>query len=755
LGESLASCGRIGEGLGLCMDLQRYCREDRDTYALGHVILIVADILLQIGRPDDALRHLAEAKATFLTQVDIRREFAFHRFLAAAQAQKAEYGKAAEHIKDAAALGLQNSFSLFVCEDELMRMAVELGEDAVSALSGYTPEQTIELSIKGNNVFTRGMGYLFKARLLIKRGESQKEILRLLRLSIKWLDKSGNEIQLAKARFELSRIYLELGHRDKAKSAVAEAGKVLNPIYPSLIPDDLASLFEPQPFKMSFADEISSLSQEIMTIRNERDLVQRMLSAINQLTGAERGAVFTVGNHSDNASLEIKATRFLTEDQIADPSFTPAKDAIRETIADGKSRIVKMDPAEATGALIAGFHDTISSCFCLPMVLKGKIVGALYHDNRIFDCSVEETDLDTLGFLAGQAAIALDNARAYEEIRQLNQQLLDEKQYYVERDTEQHQPDNIVGKSPAMLRVFDEVNRVAGQDTAVLIQGETGVGKELIARAIQKASNRKEKPFICADCSTLSEGLIASELFGHEKGAFTGATAQEAGRFELANGGTLFLDEIGNIPMDVQVRLLRVLQTGEFQRVGGVKTIDADFRLITATNRSLSDEVVSGRFREDLYYRLDVFTINVPPLRERRDDIPLLALYFLRMYSERMGKPFESISKTEMSKLLEYPWPGNVRELQNTIEKGVILCDSPHFRVPEFSNIQTRSSEADVITLAENERRYILRILEMTGGKVSGKNGAAQYLGVPHTTLYSKMKKLGIEKGRTRAGSVL
>jgi len=240
-------------------------------------------------------------------------------------------------------------------------------------------------------------------------------------------------------------------------------------------------------------------------------------------------------------------------------------------------------------------------------------------------------------------------------------------------------------------------------------------------------------------------------LFGHEEGAFTGARSRKVGRFELANGGTLFLDEIGNISMDIQARLLRALQTKEFQRVGGLETIRSDFRLITATNRDLGQEVAAGRFREDLYYRLNVFPIILPPLRDRKEDIPPLALYFLRMYSTKTGKPFDRILQSEMDKLLAYPWPGNVRELRNVIERGVILSSGSRFVVPPLSHHPENLPETETLSLADLERLHITRTLETTGGRISGKTGAAQALGLPYRTLYSKMKELGTKPGRKHA----
>jgi len=273
------------------------------------------------------------------------------------------------------------------------------------------------------------------------------------------------------------------------------------------------------------------------------------------------------------------------------------------------------------------------------------------------------------------------------------------------------------------------------------------VGKELVARAIHHQSARRGNPFIRVHCSSLPETLIPSELFGHEKGAFTGATQRRIGRFELADGGTLFLDEIGDLPPDIQVRLLRVLQNKEFERVGGSETLRSDFRLVTATNRDLEELMKAERFRGDLYYRLNVFPIVVPPLRERKEDIPLLAYYFLKNYSRKMGKNFERISEEEMEKLLQYHWPGNVREMENIIERGTILSTPPYFRVPElYSPRQETSSLQNAVTLQENERRHILWGLQKTKWKVRGTGGAAELLNIHPSTLEFRIKKLGIQR---------
>ncbi|MBT8340504.1 MAG: sigma 54-interacting transcriptional regulator [Desulfatitalea sp.] len=289
-------------------------------------------------------------------------------------------------------------------------------------------------------------------------------------------------------------------------------------------------------------------------------------------------------------------------------------------------------------------------------------------------------------------------------------------------------------------------DKVARMDASVLILGETGVGKELVARAIHGHSPRKNSPFIQVNCSALPETLITSELFGHEKGAFTGAEKRRIGRFELADQGTLFLDEIGDISLEVQVRMLRVLQSKEFERVGGKEVLKSNFRLITATNRDLKAAIHAGKFREDLFYRLNVFPIHVPPLRHRREDIPLLAGYFLEIYSKKAGKEIK-MSESDMKKFIGYDWPGNVRELENVIERGAILSSGKRFKMPELHPGKPKVAEEydpDGLTLREYECQHILQALEKTGGKIYGKAGAAELLDIHPNTLISRVKKLGI-----------
>jgi PAS domain S-box-containing protein len=346
-----------------------------------------------------------------------------------------------------------------------------------------------------------------------------------------------------------------------------------------------------------------------------------------------------------------------------------------------------------------------------------------------------------------------DLKRAFDEIKKLRDQLYKENIALRDEVDKASMFEEIVGESPALQAVLALVAKVAPTDSTVLITGETGTGKELIARAIHKRSRRSSRAFVSLNCAATPAGLIASELFGHEKGAFTGALQRRLGRFELAEGGTIFLDEIGELPMETQVALLRVLQEREFERVGGGHPIPADVRVIAATNRDLEGAVASGTFRSDLFYRLNVFPIEIPPLRERREDIPTLIEYFIHRYSRKIGKKMVAIEKPTLKLLESYAWPGNIRELQNVIERSVIVCETDRFSVdPSWLSCEPSAPRQGVAPMgrmsAAQEREAIENALAATGGRVSGPWGAAAQLSMPPSTLESKIRSLKIDKFR-------
>jgi len=389
--------------------------------------------------------------------------------------------------------------------------------------------------------------------------------------------------------------------------------------------------------------------------------------------------------------------------------------------------------------------------FCsVPLLSHDRVLGAL-NVGRCREDMFNPDEVELLTEVAKQIAIAVENAQAYREITELKDLLAKENLYLQDEIRTEHNFEEIVGESPALKQILEQLKTVAGTDSTILVLGETGTGKELIARAIHNLSSRRERTLVKVNCAAIPTGLLESELFGHEKGAFTGAIAQRIGRFELAHRGTLFLDEVGDIPLELQPKLLRVLQEQEFERLGSGRTTRVDVRLVAATNVDLTRKVVDKQFRSDLYYRLNVFPLVVPPLRERREDIPLLVRYFAQKYARRTKKPIETIPVKGMAALTEYHWPGNVRELENFIERAVILSRSTELQLPlaelkHRSNSSATISIGGVATLEHAEREHIVRALGETNWVIGGPAGAAARLGLKRTTLQSRMRKLGITR---------
>jgi formate hydrogenlyase transcriptional activator len=452
--------------------------------------------------------------------------------------------------------------------------------------------------------------------------------------------------------------------------------------------------------------------------------------------------------------------------------FPGTKTDIREGIAITADLAAGLETAFRTGRAVnatkaeirsspMAVADGINSLCHLPLISRERVHGVLALSSRrenVFG----ERDLIFLGQVASQIALAVENAFAYREIADLKDKLTQEVVYLQDEIRTELKFEEIVGHSDVLTRVLAQLEIVARTDSTVLIYGETGTGKELIARAIHNLSSRKSNAFVKLNCAAIPTGLLESELFGHEKGAFTGAIAPRIGRFELANRGTVFLDEIGDIPLELQPKLLRVLQEREFERLGSTRTQRTDARLIAATNRDLASMVEKQEFRSDLYYRLDVFPVRVPPLRERREDIPLLVRHFVQQFSRRMNRTVETIPSETMTMLVRYDWPGNIRELQNVIERAVIVSTGPVLRVP-LDHLKTRVPPAEVRNggraseeggkmrgvLEDVERQQILAALKQANWLVAGPRGAAALLGMKRSTLQGHMKRLGIRVSRT------
>ena len=493
------------------------------------------------------------------------------------------------------------------------------------------------------------------------------------------------------------------------------------------------------------------LTNHVVSNLDFRDLLRAVVASTRRVMGCD-GVGITLPD-SDNTHLRIYALDFpFKDDSVQEESLIP----IDEDISGAAFRTGKLWCGSVQEARRLGMKDTsqadAGTVCILPLISRGRVLGifgVVKYQNDAFTGN----DIEFLTQIANQVAIAVENALAFGEIRELKDQISKEKLYLEDEIRAEMNFAQIIGKSAALHRVLKPVETVAPTDSTVLIYGETGTGKELIARAIHDLSPRRSKPFVKLNCAAIPTGLLESELFGHEKGAFTGAIAQRIGRFEVANGGTIFLDEIGEIPLELQTKLLRVLQEREFERLGSSRTLRTDARLIAATNRDLETMVSEQKFRSDLFFRLNVFPVHVPPLREREGDIPLLVGHFAQQFSRRMNKAIETIPSTTMDALCRYHWPGNIRELQNVIERAVILStdstlnvDVADLKIPKAGHPKSPIKRALDDVLEQSERQHILRALSQCNWVVAGPNGAAAHLGMKRSTLQLRMKKFGISR---------
>ena len=479
-------------------------------------------------------------------------------------------------------------------------------------------------------------------------------------------------------------------------------------------------------------ETLLKISEQINSIHDSQQLLDRIMDLATEALHAERG--FILLKQADAEDFTVVTARNISKQSI--DSMRGFSSSVVNRVLEFGEPVLSIDAQ--TDQRFAGADSVIlqqiKSVLCTPLIENGKVIGAIYMDSR---ADVNQFDQESLNFLktfATQATIALSNTKILEKLQNENKNL--KRQISLE-----HAFPEIVGKSKPMQTILEIVRDIADTSASVLIEGESGTGKELIARALHVHSTRRDKAFIPIFCGSLSENLLESELFGHKKGAFTGAVEDKAGLFEEADGGTLFLDEIGDVPSSIQTKLLRLIQEGEFKRVGETRIRKADVRIVAATNKDLWQEVQKGNFREDLYYRLNVINIKMPPLRQRKTDIPLLANHFLKTYARKNNKSIKGFTTEALKLLQDYDWPGNVRELENTIERAVILCRQPEI-TPEYLSLRQQSSPIPIgKTLKEITRYAVVETLKLTEGN---RTKAAQILGVSRRWLYYHLKEWGL-----------
>jgi len=493
---------------------------------------------------------------------------------------------------------------------------------------------------------------------------------------------------------------------------------------------------------------ILDLTNHLVANLEFTELLRTASANVRNVMNCDAAAIMLA--ESDGISLRVYALDFPDSRGIfVEGALVPVADTMPGDAFRTRKTMVfnRLDPAEMPPEMYSKAKAEGLNSFCdVPLIGRHKTLGVLAvarHEENTFDAE----EVAFLSQVANQVAIAVENALAYGKIAELKEKLAQEKLYLEDEIRGEMDVDfeGIVGQSSALRQVLQLVDTVAPSDSTVMLLGETGTGKELIARAIHDRSRRNDRTFVKVNCAAIPTGLLESELFGHERGAFTGAITQKVGRLELADQGTLFLDEVGDIPIEIQPKLLRALQEREFERLGSTRTKKVDVRLVTATNRDLEKMIEAREFRQDLFYRLNVFPIRIPPLRERPEDIPLLVRYFAQKYARRMEKQIESIPSATMNKLLQWQWPGNIRELENFIERSVILTQGHALQVPIAELVNHSIPTPATSPTDSRERDQIVEVLKETGGRIAGPKGAAIRLGIKRTTLISRMKKFGID----------
>jgi transcriptional regulator with GAF, ATPase, and Fis domain len=607
-------------------------------------------------------------------------------------------------------------------------------------------DSEIKRMLNWDDIYMKGVALRYRALRNIENNRSTAKVLLDLKNSEKFLKKAGAEIELARTRITLGQVYLQSGDMKLAQPCMEKAWSLFSKVNKDLFPKNLLDFMSQDQKIEVIIDRIINISESVGVIRDRSAFLERVLNVAMDVAMAMRGAFFILDGKEKPT---IVASRNLDAQLLKAEQYRLIKEVISNVARGGEEVIMpglkKKDTISDELLLGAG----INSCICMPSKLGEYTHGYLYLDNRLGGTPFIDNQLPYMRLLCNQISVGLSNINIYEEMRALKERF-EEEAFFYKREMGIATPlETIVGSSQATKAVIDQIRQVARTDSSVLISGETGVGKELVAKAIHNLSERRNGSFIPVSLAALPQELVASELFGHERGAFTGATEKAKGRFELANAGTIFLDEVGELPPAVQVKLLRVLQEGIFERLGSAKPIRSSFRVIAATNKDLSAEVEKGNFRQDLYYRLNVFPIRVPPLRERKEDIPLLAHHFVDKFGKKMGKVIRRIPAEALRTLMNYHWPGNVRELSHFVERAVILFDGSGITFPELcqtSGIITQGESFISESLEDIERRHIEKILNTTRWKISGPKGAASILGLKRTTLLARMKRLGISK---------
>ncbi|MEW6262070.1 MAG: sigma 54-interacting transcriptional regulator [Thermodesulfobacteriota bacterium] len=753
LGYCAAYLGQYHRAVGALDFSWRRAKRDANTILASMYRAALGTVLLFINKTPEALDHLhsalEEAKRgrNALAVYSASGGLAYYHFV---NNQTREARKIlARLLEEGRSAGIKRQFA----SPYILEMLFEFHRQGLEPIPGFSFHDQVERLMKEPSVHLRGVALRLRAKEYLLLGDDHQNIHSYLLESEACLIRSGDPIQLAKTRVEMARLKLGEGRREEARLLAQQARKGLSGHSEDLFPDGLRSLLEGLAPKDSAADppggyflfNVEALVQAPLSPSFEETL-EKLVIQMNRLLGAERGGIFWVDDLKTHDP-RLRVARNLNEDETRLPVFRPARELIRRSFRSARP-LISPNQDSAGGPAGPGR----AAALCLPIHIHGRIKAVLYHDNTYLPDCFEGLSQAVLDRVAVRLGDFLERSYQFAQIVE------EARRVAVERSVQSELAGGeeiVTGSSPATAKAMEMIVRAARSDSTVLIHGETGVGKELLSRRLHELSDRGRKPFITVDPTTIPENLMESELFGYEKGAFTGADRGKPGRVELAHQGTLFIDEISEIPVSAQAKLLRLLQEKTFTRIGGIRPQTSNFRLVAATNRNLEEEVAAGRFRQDLYYRLNIIVLRIPPLRERPEDIVPLARHFLARFAKKYSRPGLFFTADDEAWLKVYPWPGNIRELKNIIERSVLLGTGPvlELNIPSSPARAQTSPFEDNPHLDEVQRRYIRHVLNQTGGRIGGSGGAAEILGMKRTSVHSRMKKLGLPgPGRSNQG---
>ncbi|MDJ0855193.1 MAG: sigma 54-interacting transcriptional regulator [Desulfobacterales bacterium] len=737
-----AFLGQFHRAIGT-LDFYRRLALERSDHNIAMTLRAVLGIILMgIRKTKDAAFHLSGAlQESAQAQNALAHYFAMgglsiHHMMEGRLEESREW--MVRVISEGARAGLVHQYASPIVLETLF----EFQRNRIAPISGLTFDGECRRIQQEPNVHLQGVALRLKAAQAMAADQTDDAAIEALLLkSETLLRRSGDPVQLGKTRLEMARLKLNAGEMASARQLAQKAWKGFCGYGDVFYPDDLRPLLttrsdrEPdQDGREELLEMFSDMIQDLVPSDDPDELLQRTVSATNRFFGAERGGIFWFQGEKQAQAPRLRAACNLVDSDLGTDAFRACLTLIFKAYRENQPQVFRHTAGTP-------MPSQVRAMMAVPFQVEGRIRGVLYHDTAyVNDCFDRFAPFHL-------ARMARSLSRYIEHVMQFTRKIEARTSIQLKRMGELGDRE-MVGGSPALRTVLDQADRIAATDSSVLILGETGVGKELLARRIHAQSLRQDHPMVVVDPTAIPETLVESELFGHEKGAFTGADRQKAGRLELAHNGTLFIDEVGEIPMTIQVKLLRALQEKTMVRVGGTRTLSTNFRLIAATNRNLAAEVEAGRFREDLYYRLNVIPIVLPPLRDRGDDVLFLAQTFIDRFRGKYNRPTLQLTRETETLLLTYDWPGNVRELENIIERSVLLSSGPRLELSlPAARKNARGGDhpfEDLPSMDEMQRRYIAFVLGKTNGKIAGDNGAAALLGMKRTSLYNRMNKLGM-----------